>query len=168
LLALFAALTMVPVIFYAIGSREPSDAQFVVAPIGLYLLAVATVARIRRHPLIGSAIAGVGVLVLLGTSVVQSFDRDATPYVLLALVEGLALVGIGIAVRWRVLVVGGVAGAVVIALRLLFDVASELPWWAILGGSGILLLGIAVALLLIRARLAAAGRALTERWSQWD
>ena len=78
------------------------------------------------------------------------------------------MLGAGIAVRWRVLVVGGVAGAVLIALRQLFDALWALPGWAILGGSGLLLLGVAVLLLVARARLAAAGRAAAERWSGWD
>ena len=168
LLALFSALAVVPALLCSILRAHPDNAQYLAAPVGVYLLAVATVARMRRQLVIGSIIAGVGLVLLLGTSVVQSFDRDGVRYALLALAEGLVLVGIGIAVRWRVLVVGGVAGTVIIVLRQLFDAVSALPWWAILGGSGILLLGIAVALLLIRARLTAAGRALTEQWSQWD
>ena len=140
-------------------------------PIGLYLLAVATVTRRDRRSgrsRAASAIAAIGLLILLGTGVVQSFDRDRFGHALLTLAEGLALVGIGIAMRWRVLVVGGVAGTVVIVVRQLFDAVAALPGWAILGGSGLLLLGIAVALLLVRARLAAAGRSVAERWSSWD
>jgi hypothetical protein len=67
-----------------------------------------------------------------------------------------------------VLVIGGVAGTVIIALRQLFDAVAALPGWAILGGSGMLLLGGAVVLLLARARLLAAGRSVAERWSGWD
>jgi hypothetical protein len=167
-IALGAALSVVPSMLSGIARLHPDEAQLYAAPVGVYLLAVAWVARSRRQPLVGSVIAAGGLVVLLGTSVLQSFDRDGGRYALLALVQGLVLVGIGIAVRWRVLVIGGVAGTVVIVLRQLFDTISGLPWWAILGGSGILLLGSAVALLLIRARLAAAGRAVADRWSSWD
>ncbi|MGE3267793.1 MAG: hypothetical protein AB7P40_03525, partial [Chloroflexota bacterium] len=168
LMALLAALAVVPGLLSGIGRLHPDNAQAYAVPVGLYLVAVAAVARHRRQPVIGSIIAAVGLTGLLGTSVLQSFDRDGFRYAMLALAEGLVLVGIGIGVRWRVLVVCGVAGTVVIALRQLFDALSALPGWAILGSSGMLLLVIAVGLLLLRARLAAAGRAVAERWSQWD
>jgi hypothetical protein len=170
-LAVLAALAVVPALFAAIERLHPADGQAFAVPIGLYLLAVAALARRDRRPgrpWAASAIAALGLLVLLGTGIVQSLDRDRFGHALLTLVEGLALVGIGIAIRWRVLVVGGVAGTVVIVVRQLFDAVAALPGWAILGGSGLLLLGIAVALLLARARLAAAGRGVAERWSSWD
>ena len=104
---------------------------------------------------------------LLGISVIQSLDDNRFRYVTLALLESLVVGGVGIGVRWRALVVGGVAGVVVVAVRQLFDALSALPGWAILGGTGLLLLGLAVVLLLARARLATAGRAAAERWSSW-
>jgi hypothetical protein len=170
-LAVLAALAVVPALFAGIERLDPADGQAFAVPIGLYLLAVATVTRRDRRSgrsRAASAIAAIGLLILLGTGVVQSFDRDRFGHALLTLAEGLALVGLGIAMRWRVLVVGGVAGTVVIVVRQLFDAVAALPGWAIVGGSGLLLLGIAVALLLIRARLAAAGRSVAERWSSWD
>src|SRR5205823_4300974 len=109
---------------------------------------------------IATAIAAIGLLAMLGTGVVQAIDRDWIGYTLLTLAEGLVLAGVGIALRWRVLGVGGVAGVVFIAVRQLFDAVSALPGWAILGGRGVLLVG--------RARLAAASRAAAERWSTWD
>jgi hypothetical protein len=74
----------------------------------------------------------------------------------------------GIGLRWRVVVIGGISGTVLVALRQLFDAVATLPGWAILGGRGLLLLGGAVALLLARARLAEAGRPFAERWSNRD
>ena len=170
-LAVVASLAVVPALLGGIARLHPTDGQAFALPIGLYLLAVAAVTRRdRRSGRLGAAtaIAAIGVLVLLGTGVFQSFDRDRFGHILLTLAESLALVGLGIAFRWRVLVVGGVAGTVMIAMRQLFDAVAALPGWAILGGSGLLLLGIAVALLLARARLAAAGRSAAERWSSWD
>jgi hypothetical protein len=117
---------------------------------------------------VATAIAGVGLMAMLGTTIVQSIDRGWFGYTAIALAEGLLLTIAGIGIRWRVLVVGGVAGVVIIAVRQLFDAVTALPGWAIIGGSGLLLLGLAVVLLLARARLAAAGRAAAERWSTWD
>jgi hypothetical protein len=170
-LATIAALAAVPALHAGIWRLNPTDHQAFAVPIGLYLLALAVV--IRRdgrpwHTLAATIVAALGLLVLIGTSVVQSFERDRFDRALLALAEGLVFMGTGIAMRWRVLVVGGVAGVVVIAVRQLFDAVAALPGWAILGGSGLLLLGVAVALLLARARLAAAGRSVAERWSSWD
>lgn len=170
-IAILAALSVVPALVTAITRLHPDNAQAYALPIGLYLLAVAAVTRRLRghfHREAATAIAALGMLILLGVGIVQSLDNNRFMYVLLTLGEGLALVGLGIAIRWRVLVVGGVAGTVIIALRQLFDAVAALPGWAILGGSGMLLLGAAVALLLARARLAAARRSMAERWSGWD
>jgi hypothetical protein len=78
------------------------------------------------------------------------------------------LVGWGIAVRWQPLVGAGVLTVAVIALRQLFDAVYALPSWALLGGAGFLLLGGAIALLLLRDRLRAAGQTVSERWTSWD
>ena len=170
-LGVAAALSLVPAILAGIMLLHPGNAQAYAIPIGLYLLALAFVIRRDRRGhrgLAANAVAGVGMLVLLGTGIVQALDRNDFVYTLWTLAEGLILTIVGIAVRWRALVIGGVAGVVVIALRQLFDAVSALPGWAILGGSGLLLLGLAVLLLVARARLAAAGRAAAERWSTWD
>jgi hypothetical protein len=170
-LAVVTALSVVPALLTGIARLHPADGQAYALPVGLYLLGVAAVTRLDRRsgrPWAASAIAAFGLLALLGTGVVQSLDENRFGHALLTLAESLVLVGVGIAVRWRVLVVGGVAGTVIIALRQLFDAVAALPGWAILGGSGILLLGTAVALLLARARLVAAGRSVAERWSNWD
>jgi hypothetical protein len=170
-LAVAAAVAVVPALYAGIWRLHPTNDQAFAVPIGLYLLAIAVVTRQDRRPgraVSASIVAAIGLMVLLGTGVVQSLDRERFGYALLTLVESLVVVGIGIATRWRVLVIGGVAGTVVIAVRQLFDAVAALPGWAILGGSGLLLLGIAVALLLARARLAAAGRSVAERWSSWD
>jgi hypothetical protein len=170
-LALTAALSLVPALAMGIARLHPADNQAYAVPIGLYLLGLAAVTRRDRRPgrpQAATAIGTLGLVVLLGTGVAQSLDTQRFDYTLLTLAESLVLLGLGIAVRWRVLVVGGVAGTVVIAVRQLFDAVAALPGWAILGGSGLLLLGIAVALLLARARLAAAGRSVAERWSSWD
>lgn len=170
-LAVVSALCVVPALLSGIGLLHPTDGQAYALPTGLYLLALAAVTlqdRRKGRAAAANAIAALGLLVLLGTGVVQSLDRDRFAHALLTLAEGLTLVGVGIAIRWRVLVVGGVAGTVVIAVRQLFDAVAALPGWAILGGSGLLLLAIAVVLLLARARLAAAGRSVAEHWSNWN
>lgn len=170
-LALLAALAGLPVLLFEIARFAPADGQAYALPGGLYLLAIAWLDRRarpagRRWP--ASAVAAAGLLILLGTGVVQSLDADRFGHAVWTLAESLVLVGLGIAVRWRVLLVGGVAGTVLVAVRQLFDAVAALPGWAILGGSGLILLAAAVALLLARARLAAAGRAAAERWSTWD
>jgi hypothetical protein len=166
-----AALALAPALMAGIGRLHPGDLQAYALPVGLYLLAVAMVVRRDGRPgrlIVATVIATIGLLAMLGTSVVQSVGRAWIGYTILTLAEGLVLAAIGIALRWRVLVIGGMAGIVVIAVRQLFDAVSALPGWAILGGIGVLLLGLALMLLVARAKLAAAGRAATERWSTWD
>ncbi|MCC6174622.1 MAG: hypothetical protein IT305_04885 [Chloroflexi bacterium] len=168
---LAAALTFVPALLAGIGRLHPGDAQAYALPAGSYLLLVGWLARRDRRPpraLVALVIAGLGALTPIGTSLFQSFDDAQTRYAILALVESLALTAGGFALRWRVLVVVGVAGTVGVVLRQLVDIVLLLPGWAILGGAGLLLLAFAFGLLLARARLTAAGRAAADRWSGWD
>ena len=166
-----AALSLVPALLALISFVRPSDAQAYAIPTGGYLLAVAALIR-RDHRqgrgVAASLVAASGVAALILTSVAQALDTERLGYVLWTLAEGVLLLGAGFALRWRVLVVGGVSGVVLIAVRLLFDAVSALPGWVILGGSGITLLGVAVALLLIRDRLTKTGRLVAERWASWD
>ena len=169
--ALGAALTLLPAMLAGIARAHPGDAQAYALPGGLYLLAIAHVARSRQPPGRGREIASLatlGVAALLAPGVVQSLDADGVGHALWTAVEGLAVAGWGIATRWRPLAAGGVAAVVAIALRQLFDVVHALPSWILLGGTGLALLAAAVVLLLLRDRLLAAGRAVSDRWSSWD
>jgi len=118
-IAIVAALSAVPALVTGITRLHPENLQAYALTIGLYLLGVAAITRWLRgalHREAATAIAALGLLILLGVGVFQSLDTNRFSYALLTLGEGLALVGLGIAIRWRVLVVGGVAGTVVIAL----------------------------------------------------
>ena len=170
-LAAGAALTLLPALLAVIGLAHPNDAQMYAIPAGLYLLVVGSLMRRDRRsgrPSAAGIVAGAGVATLVLTSVTPSVDTGQLAYALWGLAEGLVLVGLGIAQRWRVVVVGGAAGVVLIAVRQLFDALAALPGWVILGGSGIALLGLAVVLLLVRDRLARTGRLVAERWAGWD
>ena len=170
-LAAVASLTLVPALLAAIGLTHPSDIQAYAVPAGLYLLVVASLIRRDRRagrPEAASVVAGVGIAALVLTSFTQSLDSERLSYALWGLAEGLLLVGLGIALRWRVMVIGGAAGVVLTAVLQLFDALAALPGWVILGSSGIVLLGLAVVLLLVRDRLARTGRLVAERWAGWD
>lgn len=170
-LATAAALAFVPGLLAGIARAHPTDAQWYALPAGLYLLLIAHIARRDRRPerrRVASSLAALGSAALLLPSLAQALDGDSGVYAVLAGVEGLALVGWGIATRWRPLVAGGVAGVVSMTLRQLFDAVSALPSWALLGATGVALLGGAVALLLLRDQVRVAGEAVSERWSSWD
>ena len=169
--AVIAALALAPALAATIARLHPSEGQAYALPLGGYLLLVAHLARRssagQRRGLV-SGIAVAGMVILLGTSLLQALDSDELDRVAWAGAEGLALAGWGIATRWRPLVAGGVAGVVAITVRLIVGAVEALPSWALVGGSGLVLLLGAVGLLLLRDRLRAAGQAVSERWESWD
>jgi hypothetical protein len=169
--ALAAALGVVPALLAGIARLHPASSQAFALPIGLYLLAVAHAVRHFGGP---KRAAGatmptwLGAVVLLSPGLAESFDEGKIAYALWTAIEGLAAVGWGIATRSRALAICGVAAVVAVALRQLFDAVYALPSWALLGGAGLLLLGGAVGLLALRARIQATGRLVLEHWSRWD
>ena len=114
-LGLVAALALTPALFAAIARLHVDESEWYAVPVGLYLLAVALVGRRdgdMGRGLVSGAVAALGLLILLGR------DRRGAGLVRIqgvrlqagTLLESLVVLGVGIAVRWRVLVVGGVAG----------------------------------------------------------
>jgi hypothetical protein len=169
--AVIAALALAPALAAVIARLHPNEGQAYALPLGGYLLLVAHLARRssagRTRGLV-SGVAIAGMATLLGTSLLQALDSGQLGRVAWAGAEGLALAGWGIATRWRPLVAGGVAGVVAITVRLVVGAVETLPSWALVGGSGLVLLLGAVGLLLLRDRLRAAGQAVSERWESWD
>jgi hypothetical protein len=145
-----------------IGHFRPENAQAYTAPLGICLLAGGFLAlRIRDLPgglrtLVGPVQAS-GAAVLMGPSLVQSWQDGGWPYALILLGEGLLLLGVALAYRSVWLLATSTGFVVLDALRYLFDAARALPNWAILAIAGTLVMAAGTAILLSR-----------ERWTEWQ
>ena len=156
-----SALLMVALLLET-GHFRPENVQAYTAPLGVYLLAGALLAsRVRALPddlrsLIGP-LQTLGAVVLMGPSLIQSWEAGGWPYALLLLGEGLALLSLALVQRWLWLLSTSMSFVVLAALRYLFDAAQTLPNWVTLTLAGLLLLAAGMAILLGR-----------EWWTRWQ
>jgi hypothetical protein len=156
-----STLLMVALLLY-IGHFRPENVQAYTAPLGVYLLVGASLAlRIQTLPDSVEAflqpMQALGAAVLMGPSLVQSWDDGGWPYALLLLGEGLLLLGVALVQRWVWLLAAATSFIVLDALRYLFNAAQLLPNWAILALAGTFVMAAGVAILLGR-----------ERWTLWQ
>ena len=96
-----------------------------------------------------------GASLLLGPTFFLSFTQQAVQSSLIPGGEALALLACSFVLRQRILLLCGIATVIVAAIHLLFLPALGIPSFLALSLTGILLLGIATLLLLIRPRLTA-------------
>ena len=156
-----SALLMVALLL-EIGHFRPENVQAYTAPLGVYLFAGALVAsRVRELPeelqsLIGP-LQALGAAVLMGPTLVQSWEEGGWPYALILLGEGLAFLGFALVQRSLWLLSTATGFVVLDALRYLFDAALVLPNWLTVALAGLLLLAAGMAILLGR-----------EQWTRWQ
>ena len=164
-----SALLMVALLL-EIGHFRPENVQAYTAPLGVYLLAGAFLAsRVRALPdelrsLIGP-LQTVGAMVLMGPSLVQSWEADGWPYALLVLGEGLLLLSLALVGRWLWLLSTSTSFVVLAALRYLFDAAQVIPNWVTLTLAGLLLLAAGMAILIGREEWTRRQRMAQAWWS---
>ncbi len=156
-----SALLIIALLLY-IGHFRPENVQAYTAPLGVYLLAGASLAfRLRNLPDGVEAFLqpaqALGAAVLMGPSLAQSWNEGGWPYALLLLGEGLFVLGVALVQRWVWLLSTATAFIVLDALRYLFNAAQLLPSWAILALAGTFVMTAGVAILLGR-----------ERWTLWQ
>ena len=156
-----SALLMVALLL-EIGHFRPENVQAYTAPLGVYLFIGAVLAsRARELPeelqsLIGPMQA-LGAAVLMGPSLVQSWEEGGWPYALVLLGEGLAFIGFALVQRSLWLLSTATGFIVLDALRFLFDEAQALPDWLAVALAGLLLLLAGMTILLGR-----------EQWTRWQ
>jgi hypothetical protein len=141
-------------------------ALLVLAP-ATYLTVIAPVVlrdeALPQHRRIGEVVAVLGAALLLLPTLWLSFTQSDVNllYTLVLIGEALALLLLGIGVGVRVFVLTGAGLIVVAALHALFLPTLGIPTPLALTILGVILLGVATGLSLIRRRLRSA-------WSQWD
>ena len=157
-----SALIMVALLL-EIGHFRPENIQAYTAPLGAYVLAGAFVLdRVRTLPADLKALLApvdvLGALLIMGPTLVQSFDDDAWGYGLLLLGEGLAFVGLALVQRRIWLLSTSVSFVVFNGVHYVFLAGGPpLPNWAILAIAGVAVMAAGTAILFGR-----------ERWTEWQ
>ena len=141
----------------AVAIARPDNVQAYTIPSAVYLIAVGLVVR-RSPPLIGrhlfmheqATIAGVLTLVL--PQAVQSLDPGGAWWGAVLLLESASFVVVAFLLRARWLLVGGVLTASGVGIRWIAESGDNVPYWAILGAGGMLLIAAGTSLLVHRER----------------
>ena len=154
---------MMVALLLEIGHFRPENIQAYTAPLGAYVLAGAFVLdRVRTLPADLKALLApvdvLGALLIMGPTLVQSFDDDAWGYGLLLLGEGLAFVGLALVQRRIWLLSTSVSFVVFNGVHYVFLAGGPpLPNWAILAIAGVAVMAAGTAILFGR-----------ERWTEWQ
>jgi hypothetical protein len=144
------------------------DIQWYSVPVALWLIGLALLHARRGQIKLANGLGTAGLVALLGPTLVQALVHpEGWRYALLAGVEALVLLAIGLRQRLRLPIGAGVLTLSLIAARQVFDGVRSLPAWAIIGVVGVALLCAALALLLRRDALNRAGAELRGHWQTW-
>ncbi len=156
----------------AIATLQPGNVQAYTIPAAIYLALIGLTMRPaeRLSPNLGwhevLQIAGAGLLVIPQAE--QGFEPGGARWGLVLLVEGLALLGVAIALNTRWLAVTAVATLSGVALRFLWvnRDTDVVPYWVMLAVAGFVLLGVGLTLLLQREWWDRSRARLQRRWRQ--
>jgi ribosomal protein L40E len=162
-IAVGASALLLVALLLQIGHYRPENVQAYTAPLGVYLLAGALLGlRVRDLPgdlreLLGP-LEALSAALIVGPSLVQSFDEGAWRYGVIVLAEGLALVSLALVQR-RVWLLSISVGFVVLdSVHYLIEAGvPPIPTWAILAIAGITVMAAGTAILLGR-----------DRWTEWQ
>ena len=158
-----ASALMMVALLLEIGHFRSENVQAYTVPLGAYVLAGAFVLhRVRAVPADLKAllpqIEVLGALLIMGPTLVQSFEDGAWAYGLLLLGESLAFVGLALVQRRIWLLSTSVSFVVLNGVHYLFVVGGPpLPNWAILAIAGVAVMAAGTAILFGR-----------ERWTEWQ
>jgi len=144
-LGMLASAVAMAALLTSISTREPENVLAYSLPLGLYLLALGTVAR--KDPSIRDGLLGAGSGVLLVPVLWLAQNEGDLGYLGLAAGISLVLFLGGIGLRLRVPIAAGIVGMSLIVLRLLLDAVLALQSWVSLLIVGLVLLGAGTAAL---------------------
>lgn len=103
-------------------------------------------------------------LVLLGTTYIQLINTGELKYFFVLFFQALVVLGYGIIVRSRSLVIAPISFAVLAVVTILYNVMRDLSLVFIIGITGILLLAIGILAVVMRERITA----MAERFGDWE
>lgn len=160
--------TFIVVIWAVLIEFDVTEYQAYFIPLGLVSLGIGWIERLRSGGILYRLFTLLGLIVLMGSSFIQSILSYDYTYALLLLGESLASIGWGIWTRTRCFVqIGGLA-LILNAIVQLGPGFVELPRWIQIGVTGILLLGGGLAALFKREDILSTRRKITDEWQQWQ
>ncbi len=149
------------IILFDSGIRE---AQYYSVGAGLLGMLMHYLLR-RSGNRLGTFITGmVSQLVLLGTAYIQMFTTESLSYFIALFFEGLAVLIYGLVIRSRSLVFAPMVFVVIGIVTVIFSVFRGLSTVILIGGTGILLIVLGTAALLLRERIIE----VRDRLSDWE
>ncbi|MXZ63385.1 MAG: hypothetical protein F4Y98_07280 [Chloroflexi bacterium] len=156
----------------AIATQEPGNVQFYTLPAAVYVALVGLMVRgserltddIGWHEVLQVVAAGLLVL----PQAEQGFEPGGARWGLVLLIEGIALLGVSIALNTRWLAVSAVATISAVALRFLWVNRDTdlVPYWVMLAVAGFALLAVGMTVLLQREWWDRSRLRLVRRWRQ--
>jgi hypothetical protein len=160
--------TFIVVIWALLIEFDVTEYQAYFIPLGLGSLGIGWSERIRGGGIPYRLFTLLGLIVLMGSSLIQSLLSDNYTYALLLLGESLASIIWGIWTRTRCFVqIGGLA-LILNAIVQLGPGFVELPRWIQIGVTGIILLGSGLVALFKREDILTTRRKFTDEWQQWQ
>jgi len=159
-----------------IGHFQLENPQPYVVPIALFLLATSRLLSARRKLLPADVILApdfteiAAAIVLLGTTLLQTFGEHGTAYRFVLLGETIAYLLVGLLLRRRLMVVPALAFAVLSGALFAFEIQAEgaPPAWAILAIVGVVLLGLGFLFLIRRDFWQRAQEMAVNWWRTWE
>lgn len=147
---------------------DVTEYQAYVIPLGIALLGIGWNERVRGARLWYRIPTLLGLLVLMGSALIQSLPRSAHMYALLLLIQSLIAIGWGARTHSRGYVQVGALALIANAVVQLGPAFVEMERWVQLGITGTILLGGGIAALFKREEILVARHKLTEEWGRWD
>ena len=176
LLGYASSVVLLTALLLGIGYFHSDNPQAYVVPIGLFLLATARLLSARRELLRADVVLAPdfteisAAIVLLGTTLVQTFGDHGTIYRFVLLGETITYLLVGLLLRRRLMVVPALAFAALSGALFAFEIQAEgaPPPWAILAIVGVALLGLGFLFLIRRDFWQRAQEMAVNWWRTWE
>jgi hypothetical protein len=149
-------------VFTALQVREVSNVHAYSLPLAAYAFTLAWF--LRRDRTARDLLTAIGSIALVGPPILLALREESFVWLVVTLVEAVALVVGGAILRLRMSIAIGIVAVTLIVLRLLVDAANALPSWATLLVLGLLLLGAGTLWITLRDDIRERADTLRDRW----
>jgi len=165
-----ASVVAMTALLLTIAVFQFDDEQAYTVPVGLYLIAFGLVVRrsaavVQRHVMLHELVLLAGVATILLPQADEALQPGGADWGMLILLEGALLLLVSFVLGSRWLTVSGVLAISGVAIRWLgVNAGDTIPYWVVLGGAGMALLGLGTVMLLARDRWSAFKNSTVAWW----